>query len=78
MFKRYHEPLGNYEGRQDPLPINWREISESAPHFPDALATVTRRKLYRSAIIWPKQIPFLQEKYGIKHIVSLISGDWLE
>ena len=77
MLIKHHEPLGDQNQRQDPLPENWKEIAAEAGITPVRFAAVEIGKLYRSGIVWPKHVLRLQEKYGIAHIISLIEGDWL-
>ena len=77
MRNRHWYPLGDPEKIQDGLPYNWRELEEKAGDMPDRFAQVDEN-LFRSAIPYPKHIATLQERYGIKNIVSLIDGDWLK
>jgi protein tyrosine/serine phosphatase len=78
MLIKYHEPYGDPNEKQDPLPRNWREIELNASFLPLNFDVVEDSRLYRSGIIWAKQIPILQEIFDIKHIISLVPGDWLE
>lgn len=77
MLKVYHNPLGDPNNKQDPLPENLREITGEANSLPNRFSPVDDGKLYRSGIVWAYQIPRLQNQYGIAHIISLIEGDWL-
>ena len=78
MLIKHHEPLGDPNQRQDPLPKNWKDIAGAEAGFiPVRFAAVEVGKLYRSGIVWPQQVHRLQEKYGIAHIISLIEGGWL-
>lgn len=76
MFTRYHEPLGN--NPQDPLPTNWQELEKQACDMPRNFGVVKEQVLYRSGIVYPKQIKTLRVLYWIRHIISLIHGDWLK
>lgn len=78
MLVRYHEPYGDPERPQHPLPENWEEIASKAGRKPKRFGVVDPRKLYRSGIIWSHQVPILQEEYNIKNIISLIEGNWLK
>ncbi len=78
MIIKYHEPLGDPNSKQDPLPENWREISATATIMPENFGVVEKGKLYRSAIVWPHQMEKLHNDYKINHIISLIDGDWLQ
>ena len=77
MIKRYHEPLGDPEHKQDPLPDNWRELAARAGSMPKNFGVVEHKKLYRSAIVWPSQVEGLHANYGINHFITLMDGDWL-
>ena len=77
MLIKHHEPLGDPNQKQDPLPENWKEIAAEAGIIPIRFSVVEDEKLYRSGIVWPQQLKRLKEKYGIAHIVSLMEGDWL-
>ncbi len=78
MHIRYQEPHGRKEKQTDPLPKNWRNIEAKRGTLPRNFAVVDPGKLYRSEVVFPKQIPRLQEEYGIAHIISLLEGDQLE
>jgi len=78
MLIKHHEPYGTKENQQNPLPKNWRELAAKTGIKPKRFGIVEEGKLYRSGIIWPPQIPWLQENHGIVHIVSLLEGDWLQ
>ncbi len=77
MLVRYHKPFGDSDHKEHPLPENWQDIERHAGLMPIRFAPVDDNKLYRSGIVWSHQIPVLQDKYGIHHIVSLMDGDWL-
>src|SRR3989338_5539343 len=78
MRKKYHEPLGDPNNKQDPLPENWQELSAIADEKPKKFDVVERNRLYRSGIVWPHQVEGLHRDYGISHIITLIDGDWLQ
>ena len=78
MRIKYHEPLGDPDNQQDPLPENWQELSAIADGSPRKFGVVEQEKLYRSGIVWPHQVGGLHHDYGIRHIVTLIDGDWLQ
>jgi len=77
MLIRYHEPYGNLEEAQHPLPSNWRELASKAGKKPVKFGVVDPGKLYRSGMIWPHHVKWLQESHDIKNLVSLVDGDWL-
>lgn len=78
MRIKYHEPLGDPNNKQDPLPENWRKLSATAGAMPDNFGIVEKGKLYRSAIVWPHQVKNLYKDYKIAHIIVLIDGEWLQ
>lgn len=69
-------PLGDPLHQEDTLPKNWKQIAARAGPFPKNFGIVKEDYLYRSAIIWPHQVEALKQ-IGIKHIITLIPGDWL-
>ena len=77
MLIRYHTPHGNPENQQDTLPANWQEIAVNAGELPIKFGVVDPEKLFRGGMIWSHQVERLKRQYGITHIISLISGDWL-
>lgn len=78
MLVKHHEPLGvRAKKRQDPLPNNWEELASERGDTPKNFGIVEQGKLYRSGIVWPHQVRPLQETYGIRHVISLMEGDWL-
>ena len=78
MRIKHHEPLGDKNNKQDPLPENWQELSAIADGKPKKFGVVERDRLYRSGIVWSHQIEGLHREYGISHIIALIDGDWLQ
>jgi hypothetical protein len=78
MRIKYHEPLGDPNNKQDPLPENWKELSAIADWKPRKFGIVEQDKLYRSGVVWPHQVEGLHRDYGISHIITLIDGDWLQ
>ncbi len=78
MRIKHTEPLGVFENIQDPLPTNWREISKNAGKFPKNFGVIEKGKLYRSGVIWPKQVKNLFSSYGIENVITFLDGDWLE
>ena len=78
MLIKQHEPFGDPNHKEHPLPENWQKIAEQDGLMPVRFAAVDEGKLYRSGIVCPRQIPALQDRYGINHIISLMDGDWLE
>ena len=79
MLIEYHKPLGDLWNKQDPLPSNWRELAaKTCTKLPRKFSRVDEGKLYRSGIPWPHQVRHVRSVYGIKHVVSLIDGDWLQ
>ena len=78
MLQVHHTPLGNIqEPAQHPLPHNWIDLARNAGQVPDNFGVVDPGKLYRSAVVWPHQVLYLREEFGIRHILTLIDGDWL-
>ncbi len=47
MIIKYHEPLGDPNSKQYPLPENWREISVTATIMPENFGVVEKGKLYK-------------------------------
>lgn len=78
MIITRHEPLWNPNNLQDPLPTNWKEIATKEWPMPKNFGVVKQWVLYRSAIIFPHQVETLKTQLWIRHIISLIHGDWLE
>lgn len=76
MYIRYHEPLGKpWEGK-DVVPKNVEELDKVAPLLPVRFSRVDE-KLFRSGLVFPSQITHLRDQYDVRHIVSLLPGDWL-
>ncbi len=78
MVIQCHKPHGSPENQQHPLPANWKDIASKASNRPARFGVVDPDKLYRSGMIWPHHVNTLQEDYQIKHIISLLDGDWLK
>jgi len=78
MRIKYHRLQGVPIDKQDPLPENWRELSKIANGKPEKFGVVEPNKLYRSAVVWPRQVEDLYEDYGVCNIITLIDGDWLK
>lgn len=77
MLQIHRTSTGDSLEAQDPLPDNWEELAEKAGERPIKFNSVSGKHLYRSGMVWPKQVKFLEKTYGIKNIISLIDGDWL-
>lgn len=65
-------------GSRDPLPANWRELEAKAGPLPENLKVVVPGKVYRSGIVFAHQVPNLQRELGIRHVIALLPGDWLD
>lgn len=78
MLLKHHKPLGNPNNIQDPLPKDWRELEVRSWDLPDNFWVVNPWVLYRSAIVYPKQVEKLKKKYWIWHIISLVDWTWLK
>lgn len=78
MIIRYWEPLGHIGDAQDSLPSNWERIQEEqdAYSIPNEFSQVIPG-VFRSSLPWRKQLTHLESEYGIKHVISLLDGDWL-
>jgi len=76
MFTRYHEPyLKPGKSERDILPQNLDGYDSWC--VPRRFRQVDE-KVYASSLILPHHISILRSQYWIKHVISLIHGDWLQ
>jgi hypothetical protein len=75
MLKKHFEMEDKGE-TQHALPENWEDVARNAADLPMLLSSFDEGK-YRGGMVWPKHVKRLQKEFGIRHIVSLMEGDWL-